>query len=344
MSDLTVLADYDCGADPSLTQLLSTPTMHNGLFMGDNSETSTAEYNGISSSAQLDHEGTCSLVPGQTDGCRTMSDLTVAADYDCDADPSLTQLLSTPTTHDGLFMGDKSDTSTAEYNGVLSSAQLDHKGSLVPGQIDGYHSTSKPKPQESPLENGFEINDVVHDRLDTSLYGLPKDTYIKTLIEMTSHCDETISRYRSVLSNKCKQLPNAPIGILKERRKSVRGSVADKYALDCYKLSQFLQQNVQEVSEVYRKQPFLQNSQPDSQTIVSHSETALLKETIAIMQSDIVILKRNEAICKQTLEKLSPQPCHTTQTTNTRNTKSWKHACRQSKILRKKAMTPLLTY
>ena len=119
MSDLTVSADYDCDADPSLTQLLSTPTMHNGLLMEDNSDTSTAEYNGISSSAQLDYDGTCSLVPGQTDGCRTMSDLTVLADYDCDADPSLTQLLSTPTTHDGLFMGDHSDISTAEYNGVL---------------------------------------------------------------------------------------------------------------------------------------------------------------------------------------------------------------------------------
>jgi len=61
-----------------------------------------------------------------------MSDLTVLADYECDADSSLTQLpLSTPTMHDGLFMGDKSDTSTAVYNGVSSSAQLDHKGSLV---------------------------------------------------------------------------------------------------------------------------------------------------------------------------------------------------------------------
>jgi len=56
---------------------------------------------------------------------------------------------------------------------------------------------------------------------------------------------------------------------------------------------------------VYRKQRLLQISQSDSQTIVSHSETALLKETVAIMQSDIFILKRNEAICKQTLEKVS---------------------------------------
>jgi len=56
MSDLTVLADHDCDADPSLTQLLSTPTMHNCLFMGDNSDTSTAEYNGVSFSAKLDHE------------------------------------------------------------------------------------------------------------------------------------------------------------------------------------------------------------------------------------------------------------------------------------------------
>jgi len=81
-----------------------------------------------------------------------MSDLTVVADYDCDADSSLTQLQSTPTMHDGLFMGNKSDTSTAVCNGVSSSAQLDHKGSLEPGQT----------------ENDYEINDVVHDRLDTS--------------------------------------------------------------------------------------------------------------------------------------------------------------------------------
>jgi len=95
-----------------------------------------------------------------------MSDLAVLVDYDCEADPSLTQLLSIPTMHDGLFMGDNSDTSTTEYNGVSSSAQLDHEGSLVTGQTDGYRidlSTDRPKWRlDEPALSGLLLYSLVN--------------------------------------------------------------------------------------------------------------------------------------------------------------------------------------
>ena len=73
----------------------------------------------------------------------------------------------------------------------------------------------------------FQVDDVVVDLLNRELTGQPKESYITTLISTTDSSAEVISTYQLELS---KLYDNAQTGILKDRRKTNKTSLAEKLA------------------------------------------------------------------------------------------------------------------
>ena len=99
---------------------------------------------------------------------------------------------------------------------------------------------------------------------------------------MTDNCEETLSHYRHELAARSRQCENPPVGVLKDRRKSMKYSVADKYAQDCYTLNQFLSGNIMEVDDLFKKANNLAN--------ISVSQTPRVNTDF---EHDINLLKNN---------------------------------------------------
>jgi len=57
-----------------------------------------------------------------------------------------------------------------------------------------------------------------------------------------------LAKRRSKLADLAKCKDNAPIGILKDRRKSSKGSTAERNAHFCYIISQFLHGNLSDIN------------------------------------------------------------------------------------------------
>ena len=180
------------------------------------------------------------------------------------------------------------DTTYTDLNG----AHCDSDVSIECGQRPVADST---KPSRS-IELDFRLDSIVMDRLDVELCGLPKDLYIGNLKDLCGENEESVSYYRTELSKRARNVNHdkAPVGILKDRRKSSKFPLIDKYALDCYLLQQFLDSNVNDLDELFRK-PSVSQSQPFTATRSQSSEKndlSLLKETVASLQSDVLQLKK----------------------------------------------------
>jgi len=89
-------------------------------------------------------------------------------------------------------------------------------------------------------------------RIDEDLHNLPKDLYISQLIKNNGACEEKLAKRCSKLADLAKCKDTTPIGILKDRRKSSKGSIAEKYAHDCYIISQFLHGNLSDINHMFK--------------------------------------------------------------------------------------------
>ncbi len=78
----------------------------------------------------------------------------------------------------------------------------------------------------------YVYSDVITDRLDQYVDGLPRDLYVQTLLKSTHSCEETLSMYRLKLSERAKQCENGPSGTLITRKNTTKKCASEKYALD----------------------------------------------------------------------------------------------------------------
>lgn len=155
-----------------------------------------------------------------------------------------------------------------------------------------------------------KLDSIVYDRIDNDLYNLPKEIYISSILKMTDNCEETLSHYRHELAARPRQCENPPVGVLKDRRKSMKYSVADKYAQDCYTLNQFLSGNIMEVDDLFKKANNLTNisvsQTPRVNTDFAH-DINLLKNNVSSLQSEVHILKIDAADTKSKLSSFSSE-------------------------------------
>lgn len=148
---------------------------------------------------------------------------------------------------------------------------------------------------------------------DDDLYNLPKDTYISRLLENTYSSEELVSNYRSELATRAKRCENPPVGILKDRRKSPKCSIAEKYAQDCFMLNQFLSGNVSDINFLFKTQSqnlyqsVLDNSvsQTPRANADSHHDMNMLKHNVANLQSDVHLLKTEASETKRNISSLA---------------------------------------
>lgn len=79
--------------------------------------------------------------------------------------------------------------------------------------------------------------------LDDVLFNLPKDLYTEKLIQLT-HCNEDeIALYRSILLQKAQKSELCPKGSLIHRRTTKSEKSYHRYAVDCYALQEFINNN-----------------------------------------------------------------------------------------------------
>ena len=155
----------------------------------------------------------------------------------------------------------------------------------------------------------FQLECVVIDLLDRELIGLPKDCYLRKLLTTTDSSAEVISNYRAELSKRAKSCisENTPVGILKDRRKTKNTSIAEKLAGDCYQLQQFLEYNITDVDDLYRKTlntPLVQNQTMNSPCAQSTLMLPNLKEDLVSLKADILFLKRSVSESDSKFERL----------------------------------------
>lgn len=175
---------------------------------------------------------------------------------------------------------------TTNQTTLQSSPQLDADGNIQCAQAE-------PCPDTSDV---FFTDQVVFDRLDQELQGLPKDIFLQNLLDLTQSSEETLANYRHQLSSRAKSSSSqyAPTGILKDRRKSSRHTLAEKYALDCYQLHQFLNKNISDVDEMFKVPNTPQP--PSARDHTASSDTSLIKqltESVSKLQADVLSLKRD---------------------------------------------------
>ena len=154
-----------------------------------------------------------------------------------------------------LSTGDNSDRVKADVDEsdqtFHSSPPLDPDGNIESGQ------------RQADQYRAFKLESVIQDRLDSELQNLTKDLYISTIIDITSACEDTLSFYRNELALRVSQSENPPLnfGVLKDRRNSSKGSIAEKYANDCFLLNQYLLGNTCDIDDLFKKPqtPFRQS-------------------------------------------------------------------------------------
>ncbi|KAL4225283.1 hypothetical protein ACF0H5_015971 [Mactra antiquata] len=113
-------------------------------------------------------------------------------------------------------------------------------------------------------------------------------------------CENTISMYRAVLASRAKIIPGCPKGELIARRTTSTGSIAKKYAIDCFALQTFVYDNDPKVlNETFYKKKYsckLENTPQKSQSLESTktfiSEIAELKSVVDLLKQDLSELKR----------------------------------------------------
>ena len=153
-----------------------------------------------------------------------------------------------------LGTGDNSDRAKADDENdqtFHSSPALDPDGNIESGQ------------RQTDQYRAFKLEAVIQDRLDSELQNLTKDLYISTILDITNACEDTLSFYRNELALRVSQSDNPPpnFGILKDRRNSSKGSIAEKYANDCFQLNQYLLGNTSDIDDLFKKPqtPFRQS-------------------------------------------------------------------------------------
>ncbi|KAL4221070.1 hypothetical protein ACF0H5_019332 [Mactra antiquata] len=173
-----------------------------------------------------------------------------------------------------------------------NSPPLDRDGSIQCAQPSStVHFT--PRPMNNNMS--YQLDEVILDRIDNELEGIPKDQFINRLLESTDSSEEMLSNYRSELSKRAKRVCNTPLGMLKDRRKTRKESASMKYANDCFLLKQYLDGNIQDISNIFRKgaeQSDCQAEPTSNSGSISDFDIRNIKETISVLQADVIMLKR----------------------------------------------------
>ena len=187
--------------------------------------------------------------------------------------------------------GDNSNAAYLGYQGYPSSPQLNPDGNIQCAQSAQLSAFPSSLPE-----------------LDKVLENLPKDTYITTLLEQTNSSEETLSSYRSELANRAKLCENGPKGTLKERRNSVRGSAAEKYAHECFVLNQFILGNKSDIGFLFKTPPgqvIINDTSRPANACDCSQEINALKNNFSRMQTDVHLLKAETKDIRSSIESLT---------------------------------------
>ena len=155
------------------------------------------------------------------------------------------------------------------------------------------------------------VTNEKYDELDASLDGLTKDTYIARLIQTTDVCEDTIAGYRAELSVRAKRCKNGQVRSLITRRSTSKGSVVEKYTINCFLLHQFINGNTSNVNELFKANTPMSRSNntqcsgDDGNVPVPLSaEITLMNENISQLLADVTLLK-GVAKTQDSLESIS---------------------------------------
>ena len=99
------------------------------------------------------------------------------------------------------------------YEGYEDYPPLDDNGNIHGAQPERERFDESIMPNDT-----FCIDGVVVDNIDRELRGIPKDIYIRKLLELTHSSEEAVIFYREEMSRRARLQPNGPSGVIKTRR------------------------------------------------------------------------------------------------------------------------------
>ena len=200
------------------------------------------------------------------------------------------------------------------YNAQNADSEETYVKTISPPPFTPNHSLTPALPvdaQSIPLDIDGNIQcgqyNNIATNVDDILYHLPKDEYIRKIIELFHSNEEQISIYRAKLADKARACENPPLGLLKERRKSVKGSVLTKYANDCFMLQQFLCGNMSDVKHLFKTTSSCEeNPLSQAQTPLNDpNDISLLKKSLADVQAEMHVLKADSRQMRDILTNLT---------------------------------------
>lgn len=129
---------------------------------------------------------------------------------------------------------------------------LDTPSGLLNVNNDRHEQFSQNDLPPSQLSD-FTPNQTCIAMLDQELDGLPRDSYIQKLIELTHESENVITWYRTLLLSRARDIEGCPLGQLINRKSTNVSTSIEKYARDCFMLSQFCNGNKTSIEEIFRK-------------------------------------------------------------------------------------------
>ena len=121
-------------------------------------------------------------------------------------------------------------------------------------------------------------NQQTIQKYDDELNRFPKDKYIAKLLNLASEREDYITWYRNALLSRALSMEGCPKGKLCARRTTSKSTSNQKYAEDCYRLSNFVNGNHAPLDDIFSKQ---RADDPNKQKIEIHKiDTAGLASTV----------------------------------------------------------------
>ena len=221
---------------------------------------------------------------------------------------------------DNLLHGEEEETdpktvALSEYAAGSYSPDLTSSGNLQCAQRDYDSSGNIVKVEvlehfdSSFAPDSYSSRDIQFDEFDTALDGLPKESYISKLLQISEANEDTLSRYRSELAVRARRCNDGPSGALITRRSSAKSSIVEKYASDCFVLNSFICGNSVDINELF-KQSIKQTGSArlnstchyDDGSASLQADVSNMKETIAQLLADVSLIKENVTSVQNSLD------------------------------------------
>ena len=149
------------------------------------------------------------------------------------------------------FLPIKGQNETVLKHEIKQETDFQHSVSSPLSVVD--MSFNKPLSTGTQKYTAFIPNKETIQKYDAELNGFSKRKYVSKLLNLAKDREDSITWYRSVLLSRALSIEGCPKEKLCVRRTTNRNTCNEKYAEDCFRLSNFLKGDTLQLDDMFSK-------------------------------------------------------------------------------------------